>query len=68
MTTQAFKREFESSPEKLAEAERLMKGLTFVETYSCCDGYESWESSRDNIDAFAELIERARDNKRNPHD
>lgn len=60
MTTQAFTKEFTSTPDKLAEAKELMKGLSFRETYSVCDGYESWESSRDNLDAFAALIERAR--------
>jgi hypothetical protein len=60
MATQSFAKDFTSPKEKLEEAKNLMKGLSFRETYYVCDGYESWESSRDNLDAFVELIERAR--------
>jgi hypothetical protein len=60
LTTQSFARSFEATKEQIAEAEQLMKGLYFKESYDCCDGYESWTSTRNNIDAFVELISRAR--------
>lgn len=60
MTTQAFTKEFNSKKEQIDEAKELIKNLNFIEKYSCCDGYESWESSRQNMDAFVELIRRAR--------
>jgi len=60
MTSQSFAKDFKATPDQLAEAKELMSGLRFRESYSVCDGYESWESERDNLDAFVELISRAR--------
>lgn len=60
MTTQSFATPFKATAEQLAEAEKLIKGLNFREHYDCCDGYESWTSVRNNMDAFVELIARAR--------
>ena len=61
MTTQAFTTPFKATEAQLEEAKKLIKGLSFREEYSCCDGYESWTSSRNNMDAFVELIVRARE-------
>jgi len=60
MATQAFKRDFEATEQEIDEAEELMDELEFKEDYLCSDGYESWTSSRDNMDSFVELVRRAR--------
>ena len=60
MTTQAFKRDFKATEVEVNEAKELMEGLSFRENYSCNDGYESWTSSRNNMDSFVELVKRAR--------
>jgi len=61
MTVQTFKTPFTASDEQLKEAGELIEGLNFTESYTCCDGYESWSSTRPNMDAFVELIARARE-------
>lgn len=60
MTTQRFETAAKATKEEIAEAEKLIKGLRFTKTASFCDGYESWEHTVTNIDAFVELIKRAR--------
>lgn len=60
MTTQRFETAAKATREELTEAEQLIKGLRFTKTASFCDGYESWENEVTNIDAFVELIKRAR--------
>jgi len=61
MTVQSFARKVSADKEAVAEAKELMSGLSFIETYSCNDGYESWSSSRDNMDSFITLIKRAKE-------
>ena len=60
MTTQRFETAAKATKEEVAEAEQLIKDLKFTKTASFCDGYESWDSEVTNIDAFVELIKRAR--------
>jgi hypothetical protein len=60
LTAQSFATPFKATKEQVEEAEQLIKGLTFTRTYSCNDGYESWEVTGKNMDAFVELINRAR--------
>jgi len=60
MTVQRFEEVEKATKEEIAEAEALIKGLRFTKTVYCCDGYESWENTVTNIDAFVELIRRAR--------
>lgn len=60
MTTQRFETAAKATKEEIIEAEQLIKGLTFTKTASFCDGYESWDRQVTNIDAFVELIKRAR--------
>lgn len=60
MTTQRFETPAKATKEDIAKAEQLIKGLRFTKTASFCDGYESWVRQVDNIDAFVELIKRAR--------
>ena len=60
MTTQAFESPLKSKAKKIAEAEKLMKGLSFTKTRDCCDGYESWSTEVVDMDSYVELIKRAR--------
>ena len=60
MTVQSFATPFKATKEQIEEAEQLIRGLTFTRTYSCNDGYECWDVTGHNMDAFVELIARAR--------
>jgi len=60
VTVQRFESKGKATKEELDEAKSLMEGLSFTETVSCCDGYESWSKKVEDMDSFVELIKRSR--------